>query len=485
MKVRMMPIFIICVLHIISIKAQSPSVELRGVWVATVSNIDWPSKAGLSIKQQKEEIIKILDYYKSKHFNTIFLQIRPCSDVFYKSDLEPWSKYLTGDQGQNPHYDPLKYWIKETHKRDIELHAWINPYRITQSKSDSLVAEHPAIKHPEWVVEYGGKKYFNPGLPEVSTYLVQVVKEIIENYDVDGIHFDDYFYPYPRLNETFADSATYQKYNVQSLSIDDWRRENVNRTIKDLHDIIKNHDQYLQFGVSPFGVWRNQKDDSKGSITNAGITNFDHIYADVLTWMREDWVDYVVPQIYWSTENKAVPFNHLVDWWAQYSCDKNVYVGHAIYKVNSKDGAWRDSTQINQQISKARTTNNVSGSVFFSHNQLVKNELCVSDSINQLFSYPALIPVNKSVKYEFKNRVDQIKHRKHRFKWKCESSKDVKYYVVYGIKRGGAKQLVMFTHKRKLDIENVKALLEDIIGIQISIVDLHNMESIGSEIVYL
>ncbi len=485
MKVSFILIITIFILHIPSISSQTPSIEMRGVWVATVGNIDWPSKAGLSSKEQKKEIIEILNYYQSHNYNTIFLQVRPCSDVFYHSKIEPWSKYLTGIQGKKPHYDPLKFWINEAHKRDLEIHAWINPYRITQSSKDQLVSNHPAMLHPDWVLEYAGKKYFNPGIPEVKKYLVNVVSEIIDNYKVDGIHFDDYFYPYPKGTDVFPDSLTYQQYNIKSLSLDDWRRENVNQTIKELHQVIKEKSAFIQFGVSPFGVWRNQKEDGRGSMTNAGVTNYDHIYADVLTWMQNGWVDYVVPQIYWTNENMAVPFDHLVDWWAQNSSNCNVFIGHAIYKVNSQEGAWSDSAQIVKQIQKVRVTPKVEGSVFFSHNQLQKNQLGVADSIQMMYESPSLIPNIQTNNEICACTVNNIKQKKKVLKWNLKSKKSVKYSAIYVLLPGGEKQLFALVHKKRIKMTEIQSKYSDVIGVQITVVDRHNKESIGSEIIYL
>ncbi|KAI9549746.1 hypothetical protein GHT06_004004 [Daphnia sinensis] len=287
--------------------------EFRGVWIATVANIDWPASGLDSYEKQKKDFIAILDYYKKLNFNAVIVQIRTAGDAFYPSKYAPWSKYLTGKEGQAPQTqeNPLTWMIQEAHSRGLEFHAWLNPYRATfDLKTDLLSPNHDFHKHRDWMVKYGPKYYYNPGLPEVKNHLTAVIKEIVDNYDIDAIHFDDYFYPYKIAKETFPDQTTYNKFKNQGQTQDDWRRQNVNDLIQAVHTTIKTSKPWVQFGISPFGVWRNQAMDPKGSPTRAGQTNYDDLYADPMTWMKNGWIDYLIPQVYWSMEHPLASYRN-------------------------------------------------------------------------------------------------------------------------------------------------------------------------------
>ncbi len=258
-----------------------PKREFRGVWVATVTNIDWPSKPGLSIDQQKQELIGILEQHKKTGMNAIMLQIRPTADAFYAKSRELWSHWLMGTQGLSPAPgdDPLAFAIKEAHFRGMELHAWFNPYRATMSANAITSAEHITKKRPELFYTYGGQKLFDPGLPEVREYIVQVILDVVKEYDIDGVHFDDYFYPYRISGQKISDEATFAKYPNGFTNVDDWRRNNVNLLIKMVDDSVHHYKKYVKFGVSPFGIWRNYREDTLGSKTN-GLSNYGELYAD-------------------------------------------------------------------------------------------------------------------------------------------------------------------------------------------------------------
>ena len=349
------------------------SKELRGVWVASVSNIDWPSKPGLSIEKQKEEFISILNNVKNWNMNAVFVQIKPESDAFYPSKYAPWSRYLTGTQGVNPGYDPLKFMVEEAHKRGIEFHAWFNPYRLTATGGrEKLSSESIGKKKPEWTVTYGGKVYLNPGIPEVNNYVVNSIVEVVKNYDIDGVHMDDYFYPYKVKNQEYPDSAQFKKYGSKFSSIGDWRRNNVNTLIEKLHNSIKKEKENVEFGISPFGVWRNASTDPvRGSQTTAGVQNYDDLYADILLWMNKGWIDYVAPQIYWNQGHKAAEYNTLVKWWSKYAgqTNTNLYIGQAAYKINE----WKNAKELINQINFNRNYPEVKGSIFFSYKSLLTN----------------------------------------------------------------------------------------------------------------
>ena len=359
------------------------SKELRGVWVASVSNIDWPSKKGLSVEQQKREFLTILDNVKKWNMNAVFVQIKPSGDAFYPSKYGPWSEYLTGTQGINPGYDPLKFMVEEAHKRGIEFHAWFNPYRLSVSSSrDKLSKDNIGRKKPEWTVAYGGQLYLNPGIPEVNDYVVNSIVEVVKNYDVDGVHMDDYFYPYKVKNQEYPDSAQYQKYGHKFSSVGDWRRDNVNKLVEKLQSSIKKENENVEFGISPFGVWRNASTDpSRGSETKAGVQNYDDLYADILLWMNKGWIDYVAPQIYWNQGHKAAEYNTLVKWWSKYAgqTKTNLYIGQAAYKVND----WQNAKELINQVNFNRNYPEVKGSIFFSYKSLLTNPKNATSSLAQ------------------------------------------------------------------------------------------------------
>lgn len=378
--------------------AQSPKREFRGVWVATVNNIDWPSKPGLTTEQQKKEIIDILNMHKENGMNAIIFQVRPSGDSFYPSKLEPWSRYLTGEPGKapSPYYDPLEVWISETHKRGMEFHAWCNPYRVSQDANLPLAGNHVAFSHPEWILKYGNKLYFDPGNPEVRNFVVMVIADMVKRYDIDAIHFDDYFYPYKIQGEEFPDTASFRLFNPNGfLNKDDWRRQNVDLIIQMLSATIKQTKKWVQFGISPFGVWRNQIDDPRGSATSAGQTNYDHLYADILKWQDLNWIDYVVPQLYWQIGHPQVDFKTLCDWWADHSYGKNVYIGQGVYRIDPKSNveAWAKGGEIGQQIEYLRQNKKIKGSAFYS-SKCFKSELFgLKDELKtSYYKYPAIIP---------------------------------------------------------------------------------------------
>jgi len=292
-------LFLISILFCLNLQAQqAPKREFRAVWVATVNNIDWPSKQGLSTVQQKKEVIDILNMHAKNGMNAIIMQIRPTADAFYPSELEPWSRYLSGTPGKapSPYYDPLQFWIDECHHRNMEFHAWLNPFRVSQNAGEPLAANHIAFKHPDWIINYGGKLYFDPGLPQTREFVVKVVNDIVSRYDVDAIHFDDYFYPYP-LKDEFPDDQSFAQYN-RGYSPEQktaWRRDNVDMVIQMLSLNIKQTKPWVKFGISPFGVWRNKADDPEGSETTAGTTNYDHLHADILKWQKNGWFDFSLP----------------------------------------------------------------------------------------------------------------------------------------------------------------------------------------------
>lgn len=374
-----------------------PKREFRGVWVATVVNIDWPSRTGLPTQQQKDELLKILNQHQSQGINAVFFQVRPTADAFYAKGDEPWSQYLTGKQGQapNPFYDPLQFAIEECHKRGMELHAWFNPYRATfDGKEENISTNHISKLKPEWFFKYDGKKLFNPGLPEVRAYINKTILNVVDNYDLDGIHFDDYFYPYAVKGQVISDLEAFILFNNGIKDIKDWRRYNVNQLIHELSDSIHAHKKYMKFGISPFGIWKNKSQDPQGSET-AGGDSFYGQFADSRYWVEQGWVDYINPQIYWAFETKAAPHANLVDWWSNNTFGKHLYIGMGAYRINAaNDANWRNPNQMPKQIAYSRANNRVQGNVYFSSKSLNNNLLGISDSLkNHFYSYKSLPPV--------------------------------------------------------------------------------------------
>ena len=375
-----------------------PKRELRGVWIATVENIDWPSRRGLTADQQRREYCRMLDVQQRNGINAVFVQVRPAADAFYQSDIEPWSKWLTGQQGKAPGYDPLPFLIEEAHQRGMEFHAWFNPYRAsTDSVTRRLAPTHPFRQHPEWFLRYGGKLLFNPGLPAVRQYITRVILDVVRRYDIDGVHFDDYFYPYPEPRQTIHDEAAYAQYNPDNLGLSDWRRQNVNLLIKDLHDDIRSTKRWVKFGISPFGVWMNKSSHPDGSDTRAGQPSYANLYADTRLWLQQGWIDYVVPQLYWSSNFRLVPYPVLLEWWTRNHFGRHLYIGQGAYRMlenTRSDTTWRNPRELARQVRLNRSyPTDVNGSVFFSSRSLMANPLHTSDTLRQnLFRYPALIP---------------------------------------------------------------------------------------------
>jgi len=375
--------------------AQTPvKPEFRGVWIATVSNIDWPVTPTVNSEIQKASFVKLLDMHQANGINAIIMQIRPATDALYPSPYEPWSEWLTGKQGQPPvpYYDPLEFMIAEAHKRGMEFHAWMNPYRaVFNIGKSSISATHITRVHPEWFLNYGDKKYFDPGNKEAQQYVVEVVRDVVKRYDIDAIHFDDYFYPYRIPNKEFLDGKSYTKYG-KGMDKDEWRRSNVDSVILKLHTVIKTTNPHCQFGISPFGVWRNSDKDPIGSLTKAGQTNYDDLYADILLWLRNSWIDYVAPQLYWEFGHPLVAFETLSKWWGEHTYGKNCYIGLGMYRAGSNT-AWRDKTQLPKQIEEIRKNPNLQGMIFFSSKSIEKNLNGWSDSLRlKYFKEPAPLP---------------------------------------------------------------------------------------------
>lgn len=371
-----------------------PNRELRAVWVATVANIDWPSEPGLPVDEQKEEMINILNRAASLNLNTIIFQVRPAADALYDSPYEPWSYYLTGKMGQAPlpEYDPLEFAVTEAHKRGLELHAWFNPYRAGHPADKSEISpNHISKTHPDWVHEYGDYLWLDPGIPQVRRYTVDLILDVVKRYDIDGVHFDDYFYPYPSYADgaDFPDSESWQRAveNGSTLSRKDWRRNNVDLLMEELSEEISKIKPHVKFGISPFGIWRPGYPKQ-----TTGFDAYDELYADARLWLKQGWVDYFTPQIYYRLDQVGQPFPIMLDWWVdQNDHDRHIWPGLFTSRIRS---TW-PVNEITGQLYTSRAFPNVTGAVHFSMKTFMENP----DDFNQIISagpnaYPSLIPAS-------------------------------------------------------------------------------------------
>ncbi|TNY36315.1 hypothetical protein EIO00_13410 [Thermomonospora catenispora] len=345
--------------------------QLRGMWIATVSGIDWPRDPAHSAERKKADYRAMLDRARALGMNAVFVQIRPTADAFYDSPYEPWSQWITGTQGKDPGFDVLKFFVEEAHARDLEFHAWFNPYRVARGTDRSkLHPDNPARKNPSWVRAYGDGLWYDPGIPQVRELTTKVVLDVVNKYDIDAVHFDDYFYPYPVGGKDFPDADTYRKYGG-GLRKDEWRRRNVDALVRELHKKIHEAKPHVQFGISPFGVWRNRTSDPNGSATRA-LQSYDDIYADTRKWVKEGWVDYIAPQLYWEIGNPAADYRTLARWWADQveGTDVQLTIGQASYRGGGP-GAWRDPAELSRHLSVNAGLPRIRGDVYFSAKDLL------------------------------------------------------------------------------------------------------------------
>ncbi|MBU1095236.1 MAG: family 10 glycosylhydrolase [Bacteroidetes bacterium] len=389
MKKQLILIILLLTIPIISF-AQSNNLkhEFRGAWVATVANIDWPSDFTLSTGQQTIELVQMFDSLQSAGINAVFFQIRTECDALYKSQYEPWSYWLTGKQGKapEPYYDPLQLAISEAHSRNIELHAWFNPYRaVKKIGAYDPAPNHISVTHPEWLLTFKDYKMLDPGNPDAREFILNVMTDVLLNYDVDGIHFDDYFYPYgPKISN--EDSLTFIKYNRGIKDIDEWRRDNINQLMREIYGVINTNKPFVKFGISPFGIVKNEY-----AGTN-GFNSYDVLYCDPLTWLNEKIVDYILPQLYWEIDHELAPYKKLLPWWASLTKGRHLYIGHFSSRMADKKYKG-DKAELGNQIKMNRTTENVQGSVFFSAKSIVKNWSGFADTLHtDYYKFTALPP---------------------------------------------------------------------------------------------
>ncbi len=370
--------------------------EFRAVWIATVNNIDWPSKPGLSTKQQKEEMIGILERCEAMNLNAVIFQVRPVADALYKSELEPWSAYISGQQGiaPRPYYDPLEFVVEESHKRGMEVHAWFNPYRTQHPSNKTVDDGHVAVKHPDWVKTYGSLMWMDPGNDGALEHTLAVFRDVVKRYDIDGIHVDDYFYPYPVNDKegkrvSFPDDESWEQYKSGGgkLERDDWRRDNINRLIERAYDVVREEKPHVKVGYSPFGIWRPGHPEQI-----KGFDAYEGLYADAKLWLVEGWLDYLTPQLYWASDPPGQSFPVLLKWWVdQNEKGRHIWPGHSVGRSYVTDRGW-SLDEIPRQIYTTRAQPGADGNVFFSMKTFVKNKKNLADRIAQVYASPALVP---------------------------------------------------------------------------------------------
>jgi uncharacterized lipoprotein YddW (UPF0748 family) len=360
--------------------------DLRAMWLASVDNRDWPSAPGLSPGRQQAELTGHLDAAVRRRLNTVYFQARPTADALWPSPYEPWSRWLTGTQGRDPGWDPLGFAVEEAHRRGLAVEAWFNPYRIALHDDPArLVPSHPARLHPDWVVSYGGQLYYNPGLPQVRHFVQDAMLDALARYDIDGVHWDDYFYPYPVAGQTFDDSAAFAAYGRGFPSLAAWRRNNVDLLVREVALRVRRIKPWVRFGVSPFGVWRNQATDPAGSDSQAQTQSYDALYADSRGWARKGWLDYVIPQIYWNIGFDAADYAKLVPWWAGTvrGTRTRLYVGEALYKAGdpAQPAPWQDPAELSRHLTLCRDLPEVRGHAFFSALEVSEDAIGAMDRV--------------------------------------------------------------------------------------------------------
>lgn len=465
-------------------KVVSAAREFRAAWVATVANINWPSKPGLSTEQQQQEAIALLDFLKDHNFNAVIFQVRPQADALYKSALEPWSYYLTGVQGKapDPYYDPLAFWIEAAHQRGLELHVWLNPYRAHHVSGGAVTDSSMVKRMPNTVVKLKeGYWWFDPSKKETQDHGVAVVMDIVKRYDIDGVHFDDYFYPYPSYNgnEDFPDSTSYAQYQAGGgkLTRGDWRRESVNTFIHRLYNNIKAEKQHVKFGVSPFGIWRPGYPESI-----AGFDQYDQLYADAKLWLNKGWIDYFSPQLYWPINRIAQSFPVLLGWWAdENKMNRHLWPGISISSDTSSKGTTETLSQI--MISRAMLPKS-SGVVHWSISSVIKNANMAKALIEGPYQKQALVPAsawldNKAPDAPAVNVAQQGDTVN--VSWSHKDEKDVFHWIVYYQYGKNWSYRILNQSDRKLELKPLKGK-DKLTAVAVTAVDRMGNESVRSEI---
>jgi len=417
----------------------NPVREFRGAWFPTVVNTTWKD---MSTDEIKKDIISYLDLFKSLNMNAVIFQVRPQADALFYSELEPWSRFLTGVQGKEsvPFFDPAEFITEECHKRGMEMHAWFNPYRVSSNSNEVLSPNHLYFRKPYLFVFYGNQIYFDPGEPESREHTVKVVSDFVKRYDVDAVHFDDYFYPYRIPFRDFNDDNSFKKYHEKDgfdkFDKDNWRRNNVNILIKTLNDTIKSIKPWVKFGISPFGVWRNRNTDPDGSDSNALQTNYDDLFADVLHWTRNRWIDYNAPQLYWEIGHPRADYLSLIRWWSKNKNGVNLYIGQSIWNQLEIKNRFGDIVnQLHRKMKLVREDPEIDGNIWWSGLGLkaLKN---LADSLKLNYqSKPALMPLYKHIDTIPPKKLKSLQYKNGTISWEVFPENDIMntpfYYVIY------------------------------------------------------
>lgn len=426
--------------------------ELRGAWVASVANIDWPSQRGLTVAQQKAELITILNRLQELNMNAIILQVRPAADAFYDSKIEPWSAWLTGTQGvaPNPYYDPLEFAVAESHKRNIELHAWFNPYRAQNKEQYKLAPNHVANTYPQYVYEYGGLLWMDPGAKPIQDQTYNVIIDVVKRYDIDAIHLDDYFYPYPVDGEEFPDNNTYNSYlnGGGTLGLEDWRRDNVNRLVKRLYQGIHAAKPHVKFGISPFGI--NRPGQPPGI---RGFDQYEGLYADPEKWLAQGWVDYIAPQLYWRIDPPQQSYPALLGWWVQNNPQRrHVYAGNNLSQFNGN--TWTISEYQRQVAISRRMSDRLSlGNIFFSMKVFKENRLGINNTFkSSIYNTPALTPSMSWLDNTPPVPPVGVVARAGVITWEPSNSNDIRSWSVYQ-QRGNGWQIIKILNANTTNIK--------------------------------
>ena len=369
---------------------ENPKREFRGAWLHVIGQTQWQNK---STAQAKEYICDQLDKLLDAGCNAVIFQVRPTADALYKSDLEPWSAWLTGKRGKAPQpmWDPLEFALEEAHKRGMEFHAWLNPYRITSNAKEVLPSNHISKMEPQRFFHYNGQVLFDPAYQENRDFICKVVDDIVTRYDVDAIHIDDYFYPYPAPGKAIPDDASYLKFGA-GRNKNDWRRHNVDLLIEQLHKTIKDRKPWVRFGVSPFGIWRNKRTDPRGS-ESTGLQNYDDLYADVLLWAKNGWIDYLAPQLYWNLDTKAAPSRKLVKWWNDNASDVDIYIGQDVKRtMDVADPGNNDRNELDTKVKLSRQLPNIGGNIWWHGYWVTGNYKGAADSLAMKYQSTIALP---------------------------------------------------------------------------------------------
>lgn len=413
---------------------EHPKREFRGVWLPTA----WQTRfVERDCDANRAALRSLLDRLSAVGVNVVIFQVRPQADAFYDSQLELWSRHLTGQAGvaPDPYWDPLAFMIEECHARNMELHAWINPYRVTLSESERLPSNHLYYKEPDLFVRYGGRIYFDPGNPRAQEYILKVIRDLAARYDIDGLHMDDYFYPYPAGGEVFDDDATYARYGG-SMNRSDWRRANVNALVSSVHGVLADLKKpWVSFGISPFGIYRNRSSWQGGSATN-GLQAYDDLYADVLRWAAEGWIDYVIPQLYWTVQHSKASYDELARWWNRQDLgDCHLYIGQDVAKSYDAPDLAVGSHQLKRKIELSRYLDRIQGDCFWYGYQFADRYAAAGALLSRdFYSIPALLPAYSHLDGKAPDEVASVKVNRtvygRMLEWKPRRTRDAKQQQV-------------------------------------------------------